>query len=398
MRLLHTSDWHLGRSLHGVDLHGAQRAFVSELVAAVKQHAVDAVLIAGDVFDRAVPPVAAVQLWADALDELCALVPVIAISGNHDSAIRLGAGATLFRKGVHIHTDLDGIGSPVMLRDEFGPVAVYPIPFLDPDIARHQLSSGDEPLARSHAAVLTEAMRRVHADLTHRRATDTGVRSVAMAHAFVLASPLGSDVAEQPQRSDSERDISIGGVDSVPASTFDGIDYVALGHLHGAQRVAGERVRYSGSPLRYSFSEVRQRKQALLVDLDAEGTVATQSIEMSQPRGMAVLRGTMAGLLTASEHERDADSWVQIAVTDPERPAEMRARLLERFPHALSTRHEPATGPLAVSSAGHATPIPQAPDEVAAAFVHYVTGGHISDAELTAFRQAYEAARNEDVA
>ena len=183
MRLLHTSDWHLGRGLHGLDLHDAQVQMVRQVSEAVSAYAVDAVIVAGDVFDRAVPPVAAVRLWGEALRALTEQVPVIVVSGNHDSAVRLGAGADLYRDGVHLCTDVSDIGRPVVLSDEHGPVAVYPIPFLDPDLARHSLARADEPLERSHAAVLAEAMNRVRSDLQKRRANGN-MRSVVVAHAF----------------------------------------------------------------------------------------------------------------------------------------------------------------------------------------------------------------------
>jgi exonuclease SbcD len=387
MRLLHTSDWHLGRGLHGLDLHDAQRRFVSQIVHTVREHSVDVVLIAGDIFDRAVPPVAAVQLWGQALRELSALVPVIAISGNHDSAIRLGAGSDLFRDGVHLCTDHESVGQPVLLNDAHGPVAVYPIPFLDPDIARHSLQTGDEPLDRSHSAVLGAAMDGIRTDLEGRRLVDAATRSVVVAHAFVIA-------GQPPEVSESERDIRVGGVDSVPAAAFHGVDYVALGHLHGAQRVEGDRIRYAGSPLRYSFSETHQHKQVLLVDLDADGVSGIESVGVAQPRDMAMLCDSFDELLVAEQYAQHTDDWVQISITDAERPSEMRRRVLERFPHALSVRHEPATGPLAARTAG-GTRVPADPEDVVATFVRYVTGGQITEAELEAFAEAYEYARTE---
>jgi exonuclease SbcD len=388
MRLLHTSDWHLGRGLHGLDLHQAQAQMVEQIAAVVSGRGVDAVLVAGDVFDRAVPPVEAVRLWGQALRTLAAEVPVIVISGNHDSAVRLGTAADLYRDGLHVVTEAASVGRPVMLADEHGPVAVYPIPFLDPELTRHVLApSSEHALDRSHAAVLGAAMDRVRDDLRTREAS---TRSVVMSHAFVTA---GASV----QTSDSERDIRVGGVDSVHPSLFAGVDYVALGHLHGAQRVAGEAIRYCGSPLRYSFSEVDQRKQVLLVDIDADGQVAVEPVDIAQPRGMAVLRGTLDDLLASGTSDDHVGDWVQVTVTDPERPSELRQRLLERFPFVLSIRHEPSGGPL-VSSSGADLRVPQAPDEVASAFVHYVTGGHISAEELAVFSRAYENATREGAA
>lgn len=389
MRLLHTSDWHLGRGLHGVDLHDAQHDVVDQVVEVVRAHGVDAVLIAGDVFDRAVPPVASVRLWSYALRELSALVPVIVTPGNHDSAARLGVGSDLYRAGVHIVTQPEQVGIPIELQDADGPVLVYPLPFLDPDIAGVALSDQTERLERSHDAVMTAAMTRVRTDLARRRRSDASTRAVVMAHAFVIAA--GSAAAQPSERSESERDIRVGGVDSVPSAVFDGVDYVALGHLHGAQRVGGEGVRYCGSPLRYSFSEVHQRKQLLLVDLGPDGLRAVESVPLRQPRGMAALSGTLDELLTSASYDANTDDWVQVSVTDAARPAGMRDAVRGRFPEALVVRHVPASGPLVEQVAG-SPQLPTQPSEVAEAFVSYVTGGDIAPAELAAFDAAYEHA------
>jgi exonuclease SbcD len=390
MRLLHTSDWHLGRGLHGIDLHDAQRHMLSQIVSSVGTHGVDAVLIAGDVFDRAVPPVASVRLWAEALRELSSLVPVVVIPGNHDSAIRLGVGAELFREGVHIVADPGQVGTPVELRDAHGSVLVYPIPFLDPDMTRRTLGADGEVLERSHDAVMSAAMGRVRDDLARRRDAGRDARSVVMAHAFVTtgAEATASGAVE---RSDSERDLRVGGVDSVPRAVFSGVDYVALGHLHGAQRVQGEHIRYCGSPLRYSFSEVHQTKQLLLIDLDSGGLAGVTSIPLQQPRAMASIEGTLDELLTSDAFEQYTGAWVQVSVTDAARPRELRSRVHERFPEALVVRHVPASGPLVerVTGPGH---VPTSPSEVAESFVRYVTGGDISPAELVAFESAYERA------
>ena len=239
MRLLHTSDWHLGRTLHREDLLGAQASFVDFLLDVVRAEQVDAVLVSGDLYDRALPPVDAVKLCDDALRRLAAAgVRTVVISGNHDSARRLGFGADLIDSaGVHLRTDPLRVGEPVLLQDAHGPVAVYGIPYLEPDAVRGDLGCDD----RGHAAVLTAAMARVRADASRRPAQ---TRRVVLAHAFVSGGAA----------CDSERDISVGGASVVTASLFTGVDYTALGHLHGAQQVA-PGVRYSGSPLAYSFSE-----------------------------------------------------------------------------------------------------------------------------------------------
>ena len=199
MRLLHTSDWHLGRMLHGVDLRDAQRAALDQLVDLVDERDVDAVVVAGDVYDRAVPPVDSVRLLAETLTRLVDRVPVILLSGNHDSADRLGFGAQLFRDGLHVRTSVATVGEPVELADEHGPVLVYPLPFLDPDLTRTVLSDGDGPLPRSHEAVLGAAMRRVRADLARQEARVAALEmSRSCAHTAASTRPMNPIAAAAP--------------------------------------------------------------------------------------------------------------------------------------------------------------------------------------------------------
>src|SRR6478752_9967246 len=281
MRILHTSDWHLGRSFHREGMLEHQAAYVDHLLDVVDRERVDLVAVAGDIYDRALPHVDAVRLADDALARLAASrAQVVLTSGNHDSAQRLGFSSRLIdAAGVFIRTDAAGVGAPVLLGDEHGAVAVYGIPYLDPDTLR-------EPWrlpARSHEAALDEAMRRVRADLGGRR---KGTRSVVLAHAFVAGA----------QPSESERDISVGGVSLVPTSTFSGVSYTALGHLHGRHTLA-DGVRYSGSPLAYSFSEADQRKGSWLVELGRDGLASAEFVDAPVPRRLARLRGTLGDLL-----------------------------------------------------------------------------------------------------
>ena len=327
MRILHTSDWHLGRSFHREGMLGAQAEFADHLLDVVEQERVDLVVVSGDVYDRALPQVDAVRLADDTFARLAASrARVVITSGNHDSAQRLGFGSRLMdAAGVHVRTDAAAVGRPVLLEDRHGPVAVYGIPYLDPQ----QLREPWQLPARSHEATLAAAMERVRHNLADRPA---GTRSVVLAHAFVAGC----------EPSDSERDISVGGVSRVPTSVFDGVDYVALGHLHGRQ-VLADRLRYSGSPLAYSFSEADHQKGSWLVDLAGDGTVVAEFVAAPVPRRLAVLRGDLAGLLadpTLSVHE---DAWVQATLTDDVRPLRAMEQLRVRFPHTLALTFEPAT-------------------------------------------------------
>jgi exonuclease SbcD len=328
MRILHTSDWHLGRSFHGEDLLAAQAAFVDHLVETVEAEQVDLVVVSGDVYDRALPSVDAVALADDAFTRLAASrARVVITSGNHDSARRLGFSSRLVdAAGVHLRTDAGRVEEPVLLEDEHGPVAVYGIPYLDPDVLKQRW---DLP-RRSHHAALAEAVRRIRDDLATRPA---GTRSVVLAHAFV-AGGLPSE---------SERDIAVGGISVVPLELFDGIDYTALGHLHGRATLS-DSVRYSGSPVAYSFSEAGHVKGSWLVDLDARGLAGTRFVEAPVARPLAVLKGSLEELLLDARHEVHVASWVQATLTDDTRPVRAMERLRARFPHALSLRFDPAGG------------------------------------------------------
>ena len=319
MRLLHTSDWHVGRTFHGTDLLSDQDAVLRHLAELVEQLAVDVVLVAGDVYDRAVPSAEAVRVATAALRRLReAGAQLVITSGNHDSAARLGAFADFAEAGgLHLRTTIDAIDRPVLLDDEHGPVALYGIPYLEPEPARHALGVPD---AQGHTGVLTEAMRRIREDLAAR---EPGTRSVVLAHAFVTGG-VGSD---------SERTIAVGGVEQVPGSVFDGVDYVALGHLHGPQRLA-EHLRYSGSPLAYSFSE-SSRKSVWAVDLDAHGLAGVDRVELPVPRELATVRGRLEELLEDVAYAELRECYLSVTLTDPARPVDAMRRLRARFPYAV---------------------------------------------------------------
>ncbi|QYI98763.1 exonuclease SbcCD subunit D [Curtobacterium flaccumfaciens pv. flaccumfaciens] len=377
MRILHTGDWHLGRTLLGADLLEHQAAFTDWLVDLARERAVDLVVIAGDVYDRAIPPVDAVRMLSRVLERLAETTTVVLTPGNHDSAARLGFGAGVMGQRVRILAEPAHVADPVLVPDDDGPVAVYGIPYLHPDLTRYALAAvPDEPLARSHHAVVHAATERIRADL----ATRAGTRSVVVAHAFVG----GADP------SDSEQDIRVGGVDRVAESVFDGFDYVALGHLHGPQRVGeGDRIRYAGSPLAFSFGERHQRKSVTIADLDSAGAVTVELVPTPVPRRLVDVRGSIDAI-ESGEFQADADAWVRVAVTDTVHPERMYARVKDHFPHALAITHEPADRPAA--TAARAVTATSDPVEVAGDFVAFATGGLPDDDERAVLTEAYEAA------
>jgi DNA repair protein SbcD/Mre11 len=330
VRLLHTSDWHLGRSFHGVGLLAAQADHLDHLIEVVETEKVDLVVVSGDVHDRALPPVDAVELADETFARLAASrATTVVSSGNHDSPARLGFNARLAdAAGVHLRTRWQDVGTPVMLEDEHGPVAVHALPYLEPDAVRAAWQLPE----RSHEAALTAAMERVDADLAARAAT----RSVVLAHAFVA----GNAESAPAMSSASERDISVGGIQIAPTSIFASVDYAALGHLHGP-RALTETVRYSGSPLAYSFSEAGHTKGSWLVELEADGVSSVELVPAPVPRPLATLRGRLDELLTDRTLSRAESCWLQVTLTDTRRPQQAMERLRARFPHTLVLGFDP---------------------------------------------------------
>ena len=402
MLILHTSDWHLGRSLHRADLRAAQAAFLDHLVEVVRAEQVDLVLVAGDVYDRAVPPVDAVELCEDALLRLHATgARIVLISGNHDSARRLGFGGGLLDKtGVHLRTRVGALARPVLLEDAHGPVAVYGIPYLEPEAVRDELPpdpanpdpanpdpanpdpANPDPAnqagpPRGHRGVLGHAVRCIQADADAR-----GVRRrVVLAHGWVT----GAAACE------SERDITVGGVGQVPAEVFGGFSYAALGHLHGQQTLA-PHLRYSGSPLPYSFSEATHHKGSWLVELDGAGTARAERVPAPGYRRLSVLRGRLAELLESGSYAQYSGDFLSVTLTDQSRPEGAMDALRARFPHVLVLMFEPeGTAP---DSRGYRDRVAGRDDlAVAAGFVQHVRGAPATPDEQRLLAEAFQAVR-----
>ncbi|WP_019481216.1 exonuclease SbcCD subunit D [Arthrobacter sp. TB 23] len=386
MRLLHTSDWHLGRSFHGVGTLQAQRIFIDHLEKSVREHEVDVVLIAGDVYDRALPGVDVVGLFDDALDRLTgAGAQVVVSSGNHDSATRLGFGGRILeRGGVHLRTRLEDIARPVLfpLDDDGAELAVYGLPYLEPRLVAGGLGAE----APTHTSVTRAALDRVHSNLAHRRAAGT-VRSLVMAHTFASGGITSA----------SERDLSVGGVGAVPLDLFESFDYTALGHLHGQQQLA-PNVRYSGSPLPYSFSEANQAKGAWLVDISADGLGEVSAINWPGYRELAVLTGELEDLLADPRHDWAENAYCHITLTDADRPAQAMERLRSRFPTTLVLNFEPA-GDRQRAAQTYSQRIATATDdvEVCCGFFDHVRSRPANDGERAVITSALETVRSAQV-
>jgi DNA repair protein SbcD/Mre11 len=338
MRFLHTSDWHLGKGLKGHDLSEAQEAALDEIITLAEERQVEAFVIAGDVFDRAFPSVEDVRRLNAALTRIHrAGIPIICTAGNHDEGARLAAYMNLLDERVTVVGEYGQVGTAVELRDDHGPVVFYPLPYLDPDGARRALApTGGALLERSHEAVVAEAMRRVRDDLAVRQQSEPTTRAVVVSHAFVVR---GSETPEElrDEQSESERDIAVGGVPSVPTGVYRGVHYVALGHLHGPRTVqeADPMIRYSGSILRYSISEAAHAKSVTVVNLDAEGACTVEVIPVTQPAGMVRLRGELDDLVSGA-YSQHRDDFVDILLTDRRLPDNYLAQLHDAFTRILS--------------------------------------------------------------
>jgi exonuclease SbcD len=380
MRVLHTSDWHVGRMFHGRDLLADQESVLGGLADLVVDQRVDVVVVAGDLYDRAVPAGESVAACTRILSRIRqAGAELVVIPGNHDSAARLGAfGEFAAAGGLHLRTRIADVGRPVLLDDAHGLVAFYGIPYLEPELARHALGV---PTARGHQGVLTEAMNRVRADLVGR----PGMRSVVLSHSFVTGG----------ERSESERSIAIGGVELVSGSVFDGVDYVALGHLHGPQELAPQ-LRYSGSPLAYSFSEAHHHKSVWLVELDADGLAEVRRVELPVPRRLATLRGELAELLVRPALEELVDNYLFVVLTDRVRPIDAMRRLQQRFPFAVRMEWQPAGGRLGEPLTYPASVHIHDDEEIACRFVADCRDSEPVDAERALIAEAFAAVRGKE--
>lgn len=317
MLILHTSDWHLGRIFHGLHMTEEQKNVLDQLLEIAVNRKVDVVLIAGDIYDRAVPPTEAVNLLNDTLKKLVVdyKIPVILIAGNHDNPDRLNFGQALFAENnLFIYGTINPTTKPVILNDEFGPVYFAPLSYCEPAIAAELSGTPIKTHEQALQWQLSNLLPQIPAD----------ARKIALAHVFLAGA------TESP---DSERPLSIGGSSTVGAENFAPFNYTALGHLHYCQQ-KGEKIRYSGSLLKYSFNEVKQAKGLHLIDLDKEGNVTVETLALQPTHELAQLIGTFQDLVTQPHHEL-LDHYLQITLTDTTPIIDAKNRLSLVYPHIL---------------------------------------------------------------
>ena len=379
MRLLHTSDWHLGRSFHGNSTLPQLREVLGTLPQIVREHGVDAVLVAGDVFDHAAPAAELYGVLADAIRGIReAGATVIVTSGNHDNAARLGFQSEWAALGgVHVVTRGDAFRTPVTLTDEFGEVDVFAIPYLEPML--HTALYPGEKL-RSHEALLGRVMDEVRA-----LAAGRGNRAVVVSHCFAVNSTAPEVVSEAGDG--LVWDLTAGGIDVVPATVFSGVAYAALGHIHGRSTLTPQ-VRYSGAPVHFSFSEAAKPRGAWLVDLDAEGYREASWVDLPVPRPLVRLSGTLEELLGETRYTPHEGSWVEATLTDTVRPIDSMRRLRERFPYCAHIEFAPVTRP-ETRQASYTERVARKTDiDIVDEFLGLVRGGErLDDAERDLMRE-----------
>ncbi len=324
MKFLHLADLHLGKRVNGFSMLEDQAHILRQILAILDDEQPDGVLIAGDVYDKSVPSVEAVELLDGFLTELRARgVPVLLISGNHDSPERLAFGGRVMDScGIHISPVYDGALAPVTLQDAFGPVHVWLLPFVKPAHVRRWFPDAD---IESYTDAMAEAV--AHMDI------DTAARNVLVTHQFVTGGTCSGS-----------EELSVGGTDNVDSGVFAPFDYVALGHLHGAQHIGRETIRYAGSPLKYSFSEARQHKSVTVVTLGEKGDVQVRTVALTPLRELREIRGSYNDLTARSfyEHTTYRSDYLHLILTDEQDVFDAMSRLRTIYPYLMTLDYDNA--------------------------------------------------------
>ena len=382
MKFFHLADLHIGKRVNEFDLLEDQKYILGQILTLAGREKPDAVVIAGDLYDRSVPPSGAVELLDAFLTELagkgCA---VLAVSGNHDSPERLDFGSRIMsRSGVTIAGSFRGKPQEVTLTDSRGPVRFWLLPYLKPAYAApyfppEQLGSYEDTVR----AALSAAKR------------ESGERNVLVAHQFVTA------FGTEPERCGSET-LSLGGSDAVDFSVFDGFDYVALGHLHGPQRIGRPEVRYAGSPLKYSFSETRQKKSVAVVELHEKGSVSVRLEPLSPLHDMRVIRGPIEEL-TKPENVTSGSpqDYIRAELTDRHAVARAADRLRAVYPNLMCIEFAAAADPAAPSKTAASGDVAhRTPQELFAEFYRNQNGRALPNEERAELEEAVRTAEEEE--
>ncbi|MCL1059342.1 exonuclease SbcCD subunit D [Shewanella gelidimarina] len=318
MKFIHTSDWHIGRQLHNQSLLDDQRFVLNQIVELAIEHNVDAVIVAGDIYDRSIPPANAIALLNEVVNRLVneLKIAVIMIAGNHDGHERLGfASKQMSDSGLHIVGPLTNKVSRIELKGKQGSAVFYGLPYADPATVRHVFDCE----VSTHEQAMDKLLEQVHEH------DSQGLPKVVISHCFLDG---GSE-------SESERPLSIGGADKISPKLFMPFNYTALGHLHGPQYKGAENVRYSGSMLKYSFSEQHQNKSVTLVELDAEGKADFELLPLSAMRDVRIIEGNLVELLEQGKTDVNREDYLMVRLSDKTAILDAMGKLRSVYPNVL---------------------------------------------------------------
>jgi len=377
VKFIHTSDWHIGRLFQNIALLDDQLYVLQQLKAYAIEHGVDAIIIAGDIFDRSVPPAEAVEALNNFLGQLTIdlSIPVIMISGNHDSAKRLSFGAKQMQDaGLHIVSNLRDSSQAITIDSDSGPVNFYGIPYHDPVEVREAFDCQVKTYDEAHTFMVNLILKSKPADIP----------AVLISHCFI----------EGAEESESERPLSIGGADRVSYEPLKAFDYVALGHLHAPQYKGYEHIRYSGSLLKYSFSEYKQKKGITLVEIDKKGLISHQHLPLEPMHDLRVIEGALTEILETAKTDPHADDYLLIKLTDKHDILDPMGQLRQVYPNTLQLERTQFT--LAKGSRLKANvDLKRSESDVFSDFFEQVTGNEMSKEQSTVLLETIEQVKAE---
>ncbi|MGG7179167.1 exonuclease SbcCD subunit D [Clostridium paraputrificum] len=359
MKIIHTGDWHIGKLVNEFSMISDQRYILNKLIDLIKVEKPDALVIAGDIYDRSIPPVEAVELLNETFSKILInnKVKIIAISGNHDSGERVAFGSEILEKeGLYISGTINSSIKKITLEDKDGSVNFYLVPYADPAVIRKKY---ENPKIRTHNDAMKAIIEKIEDDI------DCNSRNIMVAHGYVTLKREEAIECEDDNKyeaaeleiSDSERPLSIGGTDLIDGEVFKKFDYVALGHLHGRQKVGREGIRYSGSLMKYSFSEINHKKGVVIVEIDGDKNLNIRHEELSPLHDMRIIKGPIEELIkAASEDENNNEDYIQAILTDEGEIMDPIGKLRAVYPNIMLLKREEKKsieGSITSASAGY---------------------------------------------
>lgn len=343
MKIIHTGDWHIGKIVNEFSMIKDQRYVLNELIEIIKREKPDVLVIAGDIYDRSIPPVEAVELLNNVFNKILIdnKVKIVAISGNHDSGERVGFGSEILEKeGLFISGTLVNGVKNISIKDEFGDVNFYLVPYSDPAIIRRLYQNES---IKNHNDVMKTIVDEINKTL------DINSRNVIIAHGYITLNREEALKSSEDEKynvaelevSDSERPLSIGGTELIDGGIFNNFDYVALGHLHGRQKVGRETMRYSGSLMKYSFSEINHKKGVTIIEIDGEKNINIKCEELNPLHNMRIIRGPIDELIKAANLEDGScNDYIQAIITDEGELIDPIGKLRNTYPNIMLIKRE----------------------------------------------------------